>query len=37
MLAHATPQARKRSVSLEYIQELFRPKTTQMPADRLPQ
>ena len=39
MLADARPQARKnrKAYSLEYVEDFFGPRTTQMPADRLPQ
>jgi hypothetical protein len=39
MLADARPQARKKpeAYSLEYVEDVFGPRTTQMPADRLPQ
>ena len=39
MLADAWPQARKKpeAYSLGYVEDFFGPRTTQMPADRLPQ
>ena len=39
MLADARPQAQKnrRRIRLEYVEDFFGPRTTQMPADRLPQ
>jgi hypothetical protein len=39
MLAEARPQARKKpqAYSLEYVEDFFEPRTTQMPADRLRQ
>jgi hypothetical protein len=39
MLADTRPQARKKTgaYSLEHVEEFFGLRTTQMPADRLPQ
>jgi hypothetical protein len=39
MRTDARSQARKKreAYSLEYVEDVFGPRTTQMPADRLPQ